>query len=200
MFPTLLNVVDGLRYSALPGWCRVPVDLFEGILWLLCMPALAACFVSPLSVGLCAVVRRWRPYVLTPVLWWFLTWSQFLISPKYDLGRAQGLERMAANAEPVIYALALYRSEHTLYPDSLTALVPDYLPEIPAPGTLAFTRYEYFAETRHAKARYYELVVRISPPIGFGFDQFVYWPEHMYPKEMYGGWVERIGDWAYVHE
>ena len=32
------------------------------------------------------------------------------------------------------------------------------------------------------------------------FDCFVYWPERNYPEHMYGGWVERMGDWAYVHE
>jgi hypothetical protein len=32
------------------------------------------------------------------------------------------------------------------------------------------------------------------------FDSLVYWPERNYPDFMYGGGVERIGDWVYVHE
>lgn len=32
------------------------------------------------------------------------------------------------------------------------------------------------------------------------FDVFVYWPTEEYPDYMHGGWVERIGRWAYVHE
>jgi hypothetical protein len=32
------------------------------------------------------------------------------------------------------------------------------------------------------------------------FDSLVYWPERTYPDFMYGGGVERIGDWVYVHE
>lgn len=35
---------------------------------------------------------------------------------------------------------------------------------------------------------------------GINFDVFVYWPEGNYPDSMYGGWVERIGHWAYMHE
>ena len=32
------------------------------------------------------------------------------------------------------------------------------------------------------------------------WDVFFYWPTHTYPKSIYGGGTERIGDWVYVHE
>lgn len=32
------------------------------------------------------------------------------------------------------------------------------------------------------------------------WDVFFYWPTQRYPDNIYGGIVERIGDWAYVHE
>ena len=32
------------------------------------------------------------------------------------------------------------------------------------------------------------------------WDVFFYWPTERYPEEIYGGWVEKIGKWAYVHE
>jgi len=32
------------------------------------------------------------------------------------------------------------------------------------------------------------------------FDTFLYFPNLNYPKEGYGGLIERVGDWAYVHE
>ena len=44
----------------------------------------------------------------------------------------------------------------------------------------------------------YELRVDVGRVLQF--DCFVYWPERNYPEHMYGGWVERMGGWAYVHE
>ena len=35
---------------------------------------------------------------------------------------------------------------------------------------------------------------------GINFDVFFYWPSHEYPDEIYGGCVQRIEEWAYVHE
>lgn len=43
--------------------------------------------------------------------------------------------------------------------------------------------------------------LRIRCPLGgINWDVFFYWPSEDYPDEIYGGVVERIGDWAYVHE
>ena len=39
-----------------------------------------------------------------------------------------------------------------------------------------------------------------TPSGGINFDQFMYFPKQNYPETGYGGWLERIGDWAYVHE
>lgn len=51
-------------------------------------------------------------------------------------------------------------------------------------------------------------VVRESPwelsiacSTGFlNWDVFFYWPSQQYPEHIYGGSVERMGRWAYVHE
>jgi hypothetical protein len=43
--------------------------------------------------------------------------------------------------------------------------------------------------------------VRINCSRGMmNWDVFFYWPTTNYPKHIYGGEAERIGDWAYVHE
>ena len=34
----------------------------------------------------------------------------------------------------------------------------------------------------------------------FNWDLFLYFPNRRYPKSAYGGVLQRIGDWAYVHE
>lgn len=38
------------------------------------------------------------------------------------------------------------------------------------------------------------------PSGGINWDVFFYWPGERYPEHIYGGSVERIGQWAYVHE
>jgi hypothetical protein len=43
--------------------------------------------------------------------------------------------------------------------------------------------------------------LRIDCPRGMlNWDVFFYWPTQRYPNQIYGGSVERIGQWAYVHE
>ena len=45
----------------------------------------------------------------------------------------------------------------------------------------------------------YEL--RLACPSALiNWDVFVYWPGGDSPDHMHGGYVERIGAWAYVHE
>ena len=39
-----------------------------------------------------------------------------------------------------------------------------------------------------------------TPSGGINFDMFMYFPNQNSPKTGYGGVLERIGDWAYVHE
>jgi hypothetical protein len=43
--------------------------------------------------------------------------------------------------------------------------------------------------------------LRVDCSNGFGnWDRFIYWPTREYPEHVYGGGVELLGDWAYVHE
>lgn len=43
--------------------------------------------------------------------------------------------------------------------------------------------------------------LRVQCPLGMlNWDVFFYWPSEDYPERAYGGSVERIGRWAYVHE
>lgn len=45
----------------------------------------------------------------------------------------------------------------------------------------------------------WQLVVECS--MGFlNWDVFMYWPTQDYPEQGFGGTIERIGEWAYVHE
>jgi hypothetical protein len=43
-------------------------------------------------------------------------------------------------------------------------------------------------------------VLLVSTLKGGSFDRFLYFPLQNYPEDGYGGSLERIGDWAYLHE
>jgi hypothetical protein len=53
--------------------------------------------------------------------------------------------------------------------------------------------------TRRIPSTPWELRVPCSHGL-MNWDVFFYWPARRYPKHAYGGSIERIGDWAYVHE
>jgi hypothetical protein len=53
--------------------------------------------------------------------------------------------------------------------------------------------------TRHIPSSPWELRVPCSHGL-LNWDVFFYWPSRRYPQQAYGGSIERIGDWAYVHE
>jgi hypothetical protein len=72
--------------------------------------------------------------------------------------------------------------------------VPDHLPWVPGTGLPAYPKFDY----RRTGGEAFELSVFCGD--GFDFDRFVYWSSETYPDAMYGGFVQRIGKWAYVHE
>jgi hypothetical protein len=115
--------------------------------------------------------------------------------------RRTGLERIMANARPVIEAIERYRNDTGEYPKSLTELTPKYLSALPPTGNAIFPEFRYRppGSDRIWTIPDYELFV--PTPIGaLNWDQFVYRPAHDYPDEHAPVAVERVGDWAYLHE
>jgi hypothetical protein len=53
--------------------------------------------------------------------------------------------------------------------------------------------------TRMLRNSPWELRIECSRGI-INWDVFFYWPTQDYPTTLYGGGIERIGNWAYVHE
>ena len=110
--------------------------------------------------------------------------------------------RFAAAAEravPVIQAIEAHRKATGNLPASLESLVPSQLRGIPSTGMIAYPSFSYATSKGKELFKTYELSIP-CPSGGINFDVFVYWPEQGYPDSMYGGGIERIGNWAYVHE
>jgi hypothetical protein len=83
----------------------------------------------------------------------------------------------------------------------LDALVPKHIAAIPGTGLRAYPRYNYVTgeQAKDYDDNPWALYVDTSSGIG-NWDLFLYLPRQNYPRYGYGGGLERVGEWAYVHE
>jgi len=118
------------------------------------------------------------------------------------LVRELSMKRAAKRGQAIVDAIEAYRLVHRTYPDSLAHLQPKYIAQIPHTGICGYPAFEYSKIEKTGEFYYtggYE--IKIDTSLGaLNWDVFVYWPSKNYPDRMYGGEVQRIGDWAYVHE
>ena len=181
---------------------RVGTSLFlwgvviYGFLFLAAVPAI------PLSL-IALFYKRLRGDALL-VLVLSLVYIPLCIAGIY-FGREVRMARMADFAErsqPLIEAIQKYERNQGAPPATLDDLIPDYLSEIPHTGMMAYPEYEYYSGKKSLE-RYdgNPWVVTVDTPSGGpNWDEMLYFPKQNYPKAGYGGDLERVGDWAYVHE
>lgn len=115
--------------------------------------------------------------------------------------RMKAFENLARRSRPLVSAIKQFESNYGRPPERLEQLVPEFMEQIPGTGIGAYPNYEYKVIT---DKRYYEgnsWVLVVSTPSGvLNWDTFMYLPNQNYPQSGYGGVLERIDDWAYVHE
>lgn len=115
--------------------------------------------------------------------------------------RRFALEQVMARAEPLIAAIQMYEAAQGRPPAELVALVPEYLPNIPTPGIGTSPEFYYRRPAPEDDLEGNAWMLDVMPPvIGIGFDRFIYLPKQNYPHRGWGGVLERMGTWAYVHE
>ena len=115
--------------------------------------------------------------------------------------RMEAFHKLAQNSEPLVQAIKNYESQHASPPSSLDELVPDFLSEIPNTGMGAYPEYEYKVGEEAQKFAQDEWCLVVQTPLGgLNWDIFIYLPSQDYPEYGYGGYLEKVGDWAYVHE
>jgi len=116
---------------------------------------------------------------------------------------------VSARARPLTDALEAFKRDQGRYPGALDKLVPAYIARVPQTGMLGYREFEYQpADPGDVQGRgawlaergaEYDLSIRCS--WGFvNFDSMHYWPKHNYPEKAWGGVIERVDGWAYVHE
>jgi hypothetical protein len=112
--------------------------------------------------------------------------------------RMYGFELAAERAEPLIDAIESYSHDNGKPPATLDALVPNYLIELPAklPPLEIVTDSQQLSEYGDNPWALTSLVSRWI----MNWDRFIYFPDQAYPTRGFGGGLERVGAWAYVHE
>jgi len=122
----------------------------------------------------------------------------------YSKLQSLGAQRAAHQGDEIVDAIHRYETLEGKLPNALEDLVPRELESIPDTGMIGFPSFQYIGpidQTPQDEERLfkkYELRVNLYKLLQF--DCLVYWPEGNYPRMMYGGGVEQIGSWAYVHE
>lgn len=107
---------------------------------------------------------------------------------------------LAERSVVLVDAIKAYEDKYGAPPASLEALVPDFIPSIPKTGMGAYPKYRYVVpeQDRYAGNPW---VLFVFTPTGIpNFDQFIYYPLQNYPADLDGNPLERIRDWAYMHE
>jgi hypothetical protein len=121
--------------------------------------------------------------------------------------RRAALRTTIAHAQPILGALRRHAAERGRPPQSLAALVPRYLRELPVPGPGTTEPWQYWTGSAvRWKPGLGPWALGIHLDSGFcpyapgsGGDYFVYHPLGGYPPLGYQGVLERIEGWGYYH-
>jgi hypothetical protein len=106
---------------------------------------------------------------------------------------------LASRSEALVGAIRSFAEREGRPPTDLQELVPKYFARIPKTGMPAYPDYRYSTEPSRWKGNPWVLYIDCTSG-GINFDMFIYFPLQNYPETGYGGSLERIGEWAYVHE
>jgi hypothetical protein len=118
-----------------------------------------------------------------------------------DKIRMDGFQRLASEAAPLVAAIHEYSEKHGLPPESLDQLEFKYPEKQDIKGG-KLPKFKYFSGD-FSQDRFHgnPWVLVLETPTGpLKWDQFLYYPLQNYPPLGHSGWLEKVGQWAYVHE
>lgn len=190
LYPSL---IEYFGLTAIPGLLALIVIMLSklalvgvGMLTILAGPAILLCLFS----------KTRRKYVLKHLGIWVLVMPTLFVSIWLSSRvRHFCFEQVAIRAKPLIAAIEIYEQKNGHTPSTLKDLVPNYLDKIPSTGLAAYPRFKYNQREEEMPMLYVPCSISL-----LNWDIFFYRPSKVYESNEYGGVIERIGDWAYVHE
>jgi hypothetical protein len=119
--------------------------------------------------------------------------------------RMNGMQQYAARMRPIVEAIKAFDEREGHPPDNLEQLVPHYLEKLPVTGLNSNreARYENLLKAPETSRKYHgqeRWLIKTRAGWGLGFDYLFYYPDQNYPENNSAGRVERVADWAYLHE
>jgi hypothetical protein len=180
------------------GWIHPAIDWMLGFVELLSTFAILAGSAATFATFPLFFARSYRATVLPVVV--FAGTFTVLSFPAVRAAkrvRMQSFRVAAQRAEPVIAAIEKHVANTGAPPATLQHLVPQYIAAIP--DRLPPIEIQWGPEIPKAY-RGNEWIVSASVTWIMSFDRFLYFPNQQYPESGYGGSLQRIGRWAYVHE
>lgn len=193
----LCGYTVGSSYLSVSGYGDWGLPGQELVIWL-CLLGMVIIAVSTLGV----FFNKTRSTSLAVVIGAGMLVTLSVMSLKSaDRIRLRGFERLSREAAPLVAAIHAYNKEFGVPPKSMEELKVNYPPGHSIKGG-KLPVFEYLPGDR-ARERYHgnPWVLLLETPTGpLSWDLFLYYPLQNYPPLGHGGWLEKVGDWAYVHE
>ncbi|MBX9788879.1 MAG: hypothetical protein K2Y37_08170 [Pirellulales bacterium] len=201
----ILLAVSAIGFFPFSQWVsttKVGTDFFLWFQALYGFVLLVSVLAFPVLI-ICAILPRTRHRALFYLLFTVLFVPCCIAGIRLGhSARMAGMRAFARRSQPLISAIQRFEKDQSAPPTTLEDLVPKYLPAVPTTGMMAYPRFVYHtgAEARKDYAGNPWALSVFTPSGGFNFDQILYFPRQNYPVHGYGGSLERVDDWAYVHE
>ncbi len=145
------------------------------------------------------ITRNIALFVLTSSI--FYSAFFFLSLRAAEVIRITGFSSLANRSAYIVNAIKEFEKINGKPPNSLTDLVPKYLPEVPKTGMGAYPDYKYQISKKPDEWSGNPWVLYVETPlVWINWDMFLYLPKQNYPQIGYDGYLEKVNDWAYVHE
>lgn len=192
-----------LKTCPLPRSCSPLIEATDFVgFFLLTFGSITSLFCMPIGAVASLFAKGTRKYAPVFIIMSVVAWASWPLNWRMAPLKNWGMRNAIDAAQPLIAAIDMYKTDYGFLPEDLEQLKPEYIDTIPYTRMVGYPEFYYSkrrSDSTDALFRDYEIGINTSIGI-LNWDCFVYWPEEVYPREMYGGWVERIDVWAYVHE
>ena len=184
------------------SWGESGLQHIGGLLVWMALLGLAGALVGLPVFFIGGCIPRFRRHAVWGLVYLSIAVASFFLGFRLSLPiKRFALNQVMARAEPLVAAIHKFEATTGKPPQNLSELVPNYLARIPKPGIGTSPEFYYRLPERDESIEGNAWMLDVNPPvIGIGFDRFIYLPKQNYPERGWGGVLERMGTWAYVHE
>jgi hypothetical protein len=145
------------------------------------------------------VSRRFRRKALATLLAMLAAPLAFWLTLDWTWGfRVMALERFVARSQPLVEAIHAHEKRHAEPPPELSALVPEFLAEVPGTGMPVFPEYRYARLDERPEAGALGWTLSISNIGMVLWSQFTYRPDETLDRDD-EAFVRRVGSWVLLH-